>query len=133
MAGIATASTSPQARKHAQKPAPPARCRAPKGYARANHPPASAVRPFNAKSPRGRRWMNRMIATRTTILPRIAPATGSRNLLTMPRASQGPHQIADPAEHNDEKAVDDIDRTEIGADIADLTQRHSGHSGDPRT
>src|SRR5207244_12684844 len=53
---------------------------------------ASAMRPLRAKRPRGRRWMNKMIAIRTTILPRIAPATGSRNLLTMPR-DKGPTRV----------------------------------------
>src|SRR5436190_22885333 len=106
MVGITTASTSPHPKKHAQKLGFHALLRGPKGYARANQPPASAVRPFKAKSPRGRRWMNRMIATSTTILPRIAPATGSRNLLTMQSDSapdQGPHQVAYPAEHDDEQ------------------------------
>src|SRR5215469_2555819 len=46
-------------------------------------------------------------------------------------SDQGPYKIADPAEHDDQKAVDNIDRAEIGADIADLAQRDAGHSGDP--
>src|SRR5262249_47097765 len=45
---------------------------------------ASTARPFSANRPRGRFWMNRMISTRMAILPRTAPATGSRNLLAMP-------------------------------------------------
>ena len=45
---------------------------------------ASTARPLSANSPRGRFWMNRMISTRMAILPRTAPATGSRNLLAMP-------------------------------------------------
>src|SRR5690348_3156626 len=46
------------------------------------------------------------------------------------RADQRPQQIADAAEDNDEKAVDDVNRAEIGADIADLGERHAGHPGD---
>src|SRR5579871_3866427 len=45
---------------------------------------ASTARPFRAKRPRGRFWMNRMMKTRSAILPRTAPAKGSRNLFAMP-------------------------------------------------
>src|SRR5688500_12635162 len=48
---------------------------------------ASTARPFSAKRPRGRFWMNRMMRTSTRILPSTAPAYGSRNLLTTPRLS----------------------------------------------
>src|SRR6185437_10462519 len=34
----------------------------------------STARPFSANSPRGRRWMKRMMKTSTRILPRTAPA-----------------------------------------------------------
>src|SRR5262249_40488830 len=44
--------------------------------------------PRSANSPRGRRWMNRMIATSTKILPSTAPAKGARNLLTTPSKSE---------------------------------------------
>src|SRR6202000_1768192 len=46
---------------------------------------ASTARPLSANRPRGRFWMNRMISTRMAILPSTAPATGSRNLLAIPR------------------------------------------------
>ncbi len=75
-----------------------------------------------------------MIATSTTILPRMAPATGSRSLLSDAEgqcADQGSHEVADAAEDHDQKTVDDVDRAEIGADIADLAQRHARHPGDP--
>ena len=35
---------------------------------------ASTARPFSANRPRGRFWMNRMMATSTRILPSTAPA-----------------------------------------------------------
>src|SRR5712691_3153081 len=47
------------------------------------------------------------------------------------RADQRTEQIADPAEHDHEKAVDDIEGAEVRADIADLAQRHPGHPGNP--
>ena len=48
------------------------------------------------------------------------------------RADQRSEQIADPSEHDHQETVDNIDRTEIGTDIADLAQRHPGDSGDAR-
>src|SRR5262249_22746875 len=48
---------------------------------------ASTARPLRANSPRGRFRMNRMISTRIAILPRTAPADGSRNLLATPSVS----------------------------------------------
>src|ERR1700728_1761503 len=47
-------------------------------------------------------------------------------------ADQRAPKIADAAEHNHHEAVDDVALTEIGADIVDLRQRHSGHAGNAR-
>src|SRR3984893_3324002 len=60
---------------------------------------ASTARPFKANMPRGRFWMKRMISTRIAILPRTAPATGSRNLLAMPSTNEPtsvPHKLPTP-------------------------------------
>src|SRR5262249_17729867 len=48
---------------------------------------ASTARPLSANSPRGRFWINRMISTRIAILPRAAPANGSRHLFATPSVS----------------------------------------------
>src|SRR5690606_21590142 len=45
----------------------------------------SITRPFSAKRPCGRFWMNRMISARIRILPSTAPICGSSSLLAMPR------------------------------------------------
>src|SRR5262249_18551912 len=71
---------------HPQHPTPPGGARRlGEGGDRAHD---STKRPRSANSPRGRRWMKRMIAISTKILPRTAPAKGSRNLLTMPISSE---------------------------------------------
>src|SRR6516165_2202924 len=60
---------------------------------------ASTARPLSANMPRGRFWMKRMMRTRTAILPRTAPAYGSRNLLAMPSVNAPtsvPHRLPTP-------------------------------------
>src|SRR5687767_6620873 len=60
---------------------------------------ASTALPFSANRPRGRFWMNRMISTRTRILPSTAPAYGSRNLLRTPSEkapTSVPHKLPTP-------------------------------------
>lgn len=49
------------------------------------------------------------------------------------RGEQRPPQIANAAEHHDEKTVDDVVLAEIGANIVNLAQRDAGHTGDART
>src|SRR4051794_41466636 len=39
--------------------------------------------------------------------------------------------IANPAEHDNHEAVDDVTLPEIGRDIVNLAQRHPGHPGHP--
>src|SRR6185295_3219698 len=59
----------------------------------------STARPLRANSPRGRFWINRMMATRITILPSTAPAKGSRNLFATPSVNaliSVPHRLPTP-------------------------------------
>src|SRR5204863_7697616 len=52
------------------------------------HYGSSAARPRSAKRPWGRRWMNRMMNTGTTIFASTAPAIGSRTLLARPSPAE---------------------------------------------
>ena len=58
-------------------------------------------------------------------MPSTAPAIGLEHLVEdaeAHRAHERAEQAADAAEHHDEEAVDDVDRSEIRADIADLAR-----------
>ena len=93
------------------------------------------ARPLSANKPRGRFWMNRMMKTRTAILPSTAPAKGSRNLLAMPSVkapTSVPHRLPTPPNTTTMKRVDDVALAEIGRHVVDLRQRHAGDAGDAR-
>src|SRR4051794_23451034 len=45
-------------------------------------------------------------------------------------AGQYAPQAADPTEHHDHEAVHDVALPQVGADIADLAERHAGDTGD---
>ena len=69
------------------------------------------LRPFSANRPCGRFWMKTMMNTSTAIFASTAPASASRNLLTMPRPERRVHgagELADAAEHDDHERVDDV-------------------------
>ena len=95
---------------------------------------ASALRPFSANRPCGRLWMKTMMNTSTAIFASTAPANGSRNLLTLAQPERGDDragELPDAAEHHDHERIHDVALAEVGADVADLRERHAAETRDP--
>ena len=90
----------------------------------ASRPQLSAARPLSANRPRGRRWMNRMIDHQHDDLAEHRAGDRLQELVDDAEASARrpacPSRLPTPPNTTTMKAVDDVDRAEIGADIADL-------------
>src|SRR5262249_12700427 len=95
----------------------------------------SAARPLSAKSPRGRFWMKRMIASSTATLPSTAPATGSKSLLTTPRLSAPtsvPMRLPTPPKTTTRKLSTIYIVPRVGLTLALWATRHPADARDAR-
>ena len=94
----------------------------------------SAARPVCGNRPRGRRWMKRISATSTRILPSTAPAYGSSSLFDDAErhaADERAPEVADAAEDHHHERVDDVGLPEVGPDVGELAERDARDAGDP--